>query len=133
MTTYSWYKKLKKPSFAPPPWVFTPVWSILYIMIFFTYGYVMLQWISGTLPFLLILPFVVNLISNLAYTPIQFGLKNNEAALIDVLIIDATLLWAMIGIYRYFPFITYILIPYLLWVLFATILQSSVTYLNRKK
>ncbi|HUD20285.1 MAG TPA: TspO/MBR family protein [Patescibacteria group bacterium] len=133
MTTYAWYKKLKKPSFAPPPWVFTPVWSVLYIMIFFTFGYVMLQWISGTLPFLLILPFVVNLISNLAYTPIQFGLKNNEAALVDIFVIDVTLLWAMIGIYQYYPFVTYILIPYLLWILFATILQSTITYLNRKK
>lgn len=133
MTAYSWYKKLKKPSFAPPAQVFAPVWSILYVIIFFTFGYVFLKWMQGILPFSLIIPFVTNLASNLIYTPIQFGLKDNEAALADILVVDASLIWAIVGVYSYYPFISICLIPYLLWVLFATVLQISITYLNRNK
>ncbi len=132
MTTYSWYKKLKKPSFAPPSWLFGPVWSVLYVIIFFTFGYVFFQWINSNLPNWIIWPFVVNLFCNLIFTAIQFGLKNNEAAFVDIIAVDATLIWGMIAIYPYHPLVAYALIPYLLWVLFATVLQSSVTYLNRK-
>lgn len=130
---YNWYKKLKKPSFAPPAKLFSPVWTILYIIIFFSFGHVFIRWINGALPFWLIVPFVINLITNLAFVPIQFKLKNNEAALVDILLVDTSLIWAMIAIFPFYPIITYTQIPYLLWTLFATVLQASVTYLNRKK
>lgn len=133
MSTKSWYKKLEKPSFAPPDWVFGPVWSTLYVIIFISYGFVLLKFIKGELPLWLIIIFAVNLVSNILYAPIQFGLKNNEAALIDVIILDTTLVAAMAKVYQFFPWVTYMLIPYLTWVYAATVLQISVTYLNRRK
>ena len=80
---------------------------------------------------LVTLPFILNIIFNLAFTPLQFGLKNNLLAAIDIILILITLAWAMIAIYQYAPWITYMQIPYLTWVSIATVLQLSITYLNR--
>jgi len=77
------------------------------------------------------LPFILNLVFNFAFTPLQFGLKNNLLAAIDILLVLGTLIWSMIAIYPYAKWITYIQIPYLIWVSFASILQLTVTYLNR--
>ncbi len=82
------------------------------------------------IPFMAALPFLLNIIFNLIYTPIQFGLKNNILASIDILLILATLIWAMTSIYKHKKWITYIQIPYVLWVSFATVLQVAITYLN---
>jgi len=66
-----------------------------------------------------------------SFTPIQFGLKNNYLAALDILLVLITLIWAMLAIFPHERWITYIQIPYLLWVIFATVLQLTVTYLNR--
>lgn len=130
--TYSWYQTLKKPSWAPPSQLFGPVWSILYIIIAITFGNVFYQVINGNLPWTIALPFALNLIFNLSFTPLQFGLKNNFYALIDIILTLITLIWALIAIWQHIHWIAYINIPYLLWVLFATTLQFTVTYLNKK-
>jgi tryptophan-rich sensory protein len=79
------------------------------------------------------LPFILNLIFNFLFTPIQFGLQNNILAAVDVALVWSTLVWAMYMIWntsKKFRWIVYINIPYLLWVSFATVLQFTVTYLN---
>jgi tryptophan-rich sensory protein len=76
-------------------------------------------------------PFILNLIFNFAYTPIQFKPKNNYLASIDILLVLGTLFYAMYSIYLFIPWVSYINIPYLLWVAFATVLQLTITYLNR--
>ncbi|MFA7000464.1 MAG: tryptophan-rich sensory protein, partial [Candidatus Paceibacterota bacterium] len=58
-------------------------------------------------------------------------LKNNLLAAVDILLVLITLIWAMFAIYPYFKWIAYIQIPYLIWVSFATILQLTITFLNR--
>jgi tryptophan-rich sensory protein len=73
----------------------------------------------------------LNLVFNAAFSPLQFGLRNNLLASIDIILLLITLIWAMIAIWPYMRWVTYISIPYLLWVSFATILQLSITYLNR--
>ena len=60
-----------------------------------------------------------------------FGLKNNILAGIDILLVLITLIWAMVAIYPHAKWITYIQIPYLIWVSFATVLQLTITYLNK--
>ena len=82
-------------------------------------------------PFAVALPFALNLIFNLAFTPLQFGLRNNLLAAVDVLLVLGTLIWAMIAIYPRARWVTYMQLPYLLWVSFATVLQMTITYLNR--
>lgn len=130
-TTFQWYQTLKKPFFAPPSWVFGTAWSILYPIIFISFGYVFYKVYKKKIPKYVATPFVLNLIFNFLFSPIQFGLQNNLLAAIDITIVVVTLIWAMKAVYRYSKIVTYVQIPYLLWGIFATILQFSVTLLNR--
>ncbi|MDZ7837540.1 MAG: TspO/MBR family protein [Actinomycetota bacterium] len=126
------YKKLIKPRWAPPSWLFGPVWIVLYIIIFISFGYVIYLYSAGTIPFLILLPFAMNLVFNFSFTPIQFRLRNNWLAAIDIVLVTVTLLWALYKIYTYAGWVTYINIPYLLWVIFATVLQLAIAFINRK-
>lgn len=131
MNNYNWYSQLIKPTWSPPAWLFGPVWSFLYVLIFISFGKVFLMFWNKQIPFLILLPFILNLIFNFSFTPIQFGLQNNLLAALDIILVLGTLIWAMIVIYPYARWITYIQIPYLIWVSFATVLQFTITYLNR--
>ena len=133
MSTQSWYQSIIKPSWAPPAWLFGPVWTILYLIIAITFGYAGYLFFKGRISFLVLLPFILNLIFNFAFSPIQFGLKNNLLASVDILLILGTLVWFMLAIFPYAKWIALANIPYLLWVLFATVLQLTVTYLNWKR
>ena len=128
---YNWYSQLIKPTWSPPAWLFGPVWTFLYVLIAVSFGKVFLMVVRKEISFAVALPFILNLIFNFAFTTIQFGLKNNFLAAVDILLILATLIWAMLAIYPHAKWITYFQIPYLLWVSFATVLQLTVTYLNR--
>lgn len=130
METYNWYQTLIKPEWAPPAWLFGPVWSVLYTIIAITFGYVFYLYFKGVIPFMVLLPFILNLVFNAAFTPIQFGLQNNLLATLDIFLVLGTLLWALYVIYPYAPYVTYANTPYLLWVSFATVLQATITYLN---
>lgn len=130
---YVKYSELKKPTWAPPSCLFGPVWSVLYIVIAVSFVSVFLNAFKADLSWFVALPFILNLIFNFLFTPLQFRLKNNLLAAIDIALVLLTLIWALIVIYPYFHWIALANIPYLLWVSFATILQFTVTYLNRKK
>lgn len=127
----TWYSQLIKPTWAPPSWLFGPVWSVLYLIIFVSFGTVFYKIFSKQLPLIVGLPFVLNLIFNLSFTYFQFGLKNNTLAAIDILLVLGTLIWALVAIYPHIKWVALVNIPYLLWVCFATVLQLTVTYLNR--
>ncbi len=131
MENYNWYSQLIKPSWAPPSWLFGPVWTVLYIIIALSFGKVFYMAWRKEIIFLVALPFILNLIFNFAFTPIQFGLKNNLLAAIDILLVLGTLIWAMIAIFPHARYLAYAQIPYLLWVCFATVLQLNVTWLNK--
>jgi tryptophan-rich sensory protein len=128
---YQWYSQLIKPSWAPPSWIFGPVWTILYIIIIASFGSVFYKAFTGKLPKTIVIPFILNLIVNFAFTPLQFGLRNNFFAAVDILAVLVTLIWALVSILPRIRWIAFINTPYLLWVSFATVLQLTVTYLNR--
>ena len=130
MEQYAWYAALAKPAWAPPSWLFGPVWTVLYAIITVSFGYVFYQTLLGRLPFWVALPFFLNVIFNIAFTPLQFGLQNNLYASIDVVLVVITLVWALWAIYPHAAWVTYANIPYLMWGLFATALQLTITYLN---
>ena len=130
MEQYAWYAALAKPAWAPPSWLFGPVWTVLYAIITVSFGYVFYQTLLGKLPFWVALPFFLNVVFNIAFTPLQFGLQDNLLASIDILLVLATLAWALWAIYPHAAWVTYANIPYLMWGLFATALQLTITYLN---
>ncbi len=132
MTTYDWYSQLIKPSWAPPSWLFGPVWTVLYIIIIVTFGYVAWLTYKRKLKPMDLLPFLLNVVANVLFTPIQFGLKNNLLASVDILAVLVTLVWAMYSVWnkKNLRWVALANIPYLLWVCFATVLQLTVTWLN---
>ena len=126
-----WYAGLNKPFFNPPDWLFGPVWTTLYILMGIS---VFLIWQKGTNkpPVKLAVSwFVVQLILNGLWTPVFFGLHLTAIAFIEIL-----LLWlAIIFTINSFRIISkpaaLLLVPYLLWVTFASILNASLWLLNR--
>ena len=126
-----WYSQLDKPFFAPPAWLFGPVWTVLYVVIAVSFGWVLVQYLRRHMAFALLLPFILNIVFNAAYTPIQFGLRNNLLASVDIVLVLATLLWAMAAVWQRARWVAWVNVPYLLWVMFATVLQLSITWLNR--
>lgn len=131
MDTYLWYQALKKPAWAPPAFLFGPVWTVLYAIIAISFGTVFYKAATKQIPTTVVIPFILNLIFNAAFTPLQFGLQNNLLAAIDILFVLATLVWALVAIYPRLRWVAYINIPYLLWVIFATVLQLTITWTNR--
>jgi len=131
MDSYSWYLKLKKPRWAPPASLFGPVWSVLYLVIFISFGFVFYGAATSTIPWLVAVPFALNLAFNFCFTYFQFGLRNNLLASIDILLVLITLLWALVVVWPFFYWVSFVNLPYLAWVLFATALQLTITYLNR--
>ena len=77
------------------------------------------------------LPFWLNLFFNTIFTPIQFGLRNNLLAVVDIVFMLGTIIWAMIVIWPYAKWVTLAFIPYLAWVAIAGALQLSIYVLNR--
>ncbi len=128
--TYTWYQTLIKPTWAPPSFLFGPVWTVLYAIIAISFGKVFMMAYQKQIPWRVALPFILNLIFNFIFTPIQFRLQSNLLAAIDIILVLGTLIWALIAIWPYARWITYANIPYVLWVIFATTLQLTITYLN---
>ena len=126
-----WYNSLIQPFFAPPAWVFAPVWAVLYAIIAVSFGYVVYLVAKKRLPARMLLPFVLNLVFNMAFSPLQFGLHSNLLAAVDVVLLLTTLLWALGSIWPRVRWVALVNLPYLLWVSFATVLQLSITWLNR--
>lgn len=124
------YAEWIQPSWAPPAWVFGPVWTVLYAIIAVSFGYVFYKVATGEWPWLVALPFAINLVANLSFTPVQFGLGNLPLASVVILVVLGTIVWSMVVVWPYSQWVAYAQVPYLLWVSFATVLQLTITWLN---
>ena len=128
----TWYPTIIKPSFNPPNWLFGPVWSMLYAMMGVATGLVWAKMDSNSeVVKKALLFFGIQLALNALWSYLFFGLHNPLLALIEII-----LLWLMIyETYSQFTKIDkiagYLLIPYLAWVGFASILNASIWWLNR--
>lgn len=130
MESAALYMDFIKPDWAPPAWLFSPVWLFLYLLILISFSAVFYNIYRKKIPRYVGLPFVLNIIFNILFTNIQFGLQNNLLAAIDILLVLGTIVWMIVVIWPKIRWIAYAQIPYLLWVAFATVLQLTVTYLN---
>jgi len=128
------YSQLIKPSWAPPGWLIGWAWAVLYAIIAVSFGTVFYKAFTKQIPWMVALPFALNLVFNFAFPFIQFRLVNNFLASIDILLVVGTLVWALYAVWHNVPelrWVVYANIPYLLWGIFATTVQLAITYLNR--
>jgi len=125
-----WYNSLAKPSWTPAPATIGLIWQILYPIILVSFGFVFVQAFRRKLPWLVAVPFAINLVANLVFTPIQFGLRNLPLASVDILIVWATIIWTIIAVWRHYRWVALAQMPYLIWVSIATVLQLSITAMN---
>jgi len=130
MTWLDWYNSLSKPAWTPSPSTIGTIWQILYPIILISFGFVFVQYFRGKVLGRVALPFAINLVANLAFTPIQFGLRNLPLAAVDILIVLVTILWAMLVVWRHYRWVAVAQIPYLIWVSVASVLQLSITASN---
>jgi len=94
------YNSLAKPIWTPAPATIGLIWKILYPVILVSFGFVFVQAIRKKLPWLVALPFAINLVANLIFTPIQFGMRNLPLAAVDILVVWATIIWTMVVVWR---------------------------------
>ena len=130
MTWLEWYNGLVKPSWTPAPGTIGTIWSILYPIIVISFGFVFVQAIRKKLSWRVTIPFVINLVANAIFTPIQFGLRNLSLAAVDILLVWVTILWCMVAIWPFYRWVSIVQVPYLVWVSIATLLQLSITVAN---
>ena len=130
MDEQGWYNRLNKPSWAPDEKVFGQVWPWLYAIIIGVNIYLVVLLVQRKITWQIALPFWLNIFFNVIFTPIQFGLKNNLLAAIDITLVLATIIWAMVAIWPHARFVSIAYIPYLVWVSIATVLQFSILFKN---
>lgn len=123
-----WYMKLNKPWFSPPNWVFGPVWLVLYTFMGIA---LYLNWIKKSQQSKVnVRLFFIHLFFNFIWTPVFFGMKNLELALVIIIILWCLIIKLIIDFNKMNKISSILLIPYLLWVTFATVLNFSLMLLN---
>lgn len=125
-TPGDWYASLNKPSFNPPGWVFGPVWTALYAMMGVS---AWLVWRRGNAARPLA-PWLVQLALNAAWTPVFFGLHRMDVALVIIIAMWLAILATILAFRRHSRAAALLLVPYLLWVGFATVLNAALWQLN---
>lgn len=126
----TWYEGLQKPFWTPAPATIGLIWQILYPAIFITFGFVLLQALRSKIPIRVAVPFALNLLANLAFTPIQFGMRNLPLASVDILVVLGTIVWMMRAVWPHYRWVALAQVPYLVWVSIASVLQLSITASN---
>lgn len=121
-----WYASLNKPSFNPPGWVFGPVWTVLYAMMGVSAWLVWRQG-NGVRP---LAPWLLQLSLNAAWTPVFFGLHRMDIALVIIIAMWLAILATILAFRKRSRPAALLLVPYLLWVSFATVLNAALWRLN---
>jgi benzodiazapine receptor len=130
MDWMTWYNGLTKPSWTPAPSTIGLIWQILYPIIAVTFGFVFVQAIRRKIGWKVALPFAINLVANLIFTPIEFGLRSLPLASIDILVVWSTITWMMRAVWPHYRWVAVAQVPYFVWVSIAMALQLSITWSN---
>jgi tryptophan-rich sensory protein len=126
----TWYAQLNKPPFSPPNWLFGPVWTLLYLLMGISFYLIWKQESKKKSRKQAIQLFLIQLGMNFVWSPIFFGLRDPLFGLVIIV----SMWWFIVATIRaFFPLsktAAYLLIPYILWVSFATILNAAIVVLN---
>lgn len=125
-----WYENLQKPPLTPPGWVFGPVWTILYLMIALSL-FLFFSSDRSEVGIWLYIILGVHLLANIFWSGLFFSLESPGWALVDILILDVTLIVLVVHFWGINMASSVLLWPYTLWVLFATYLNAGFVILNR--
>ncbi len=125
-----WYKQIRKPTWNPPNKIFAPVWSVLYLLMAIAAWLVWKRYgvTDAIVPLAL---FILQLLLNAAWTWLFFGKHQLGTALIDIVVLWLVILIVIILFWGSEPLAGILLVPYLLWVSFATFLNYAIWRLNR--
>jgi len=126
----TWYASLEKPSFTPPNWLFAPVWTILFLLMGVS---VFLVWRdrSGSQRSRVALAiFAIQLVLNMVWSIAFFGFRSPLAGLIVILVLWIAILSTILNFLKVSEIAGILLIPYILWVTFAAVLNVSIFALN---
>lgn len=127
----SWYPTLVKPPLNPPSWIFAPVWTALYVMMGVAAYLVWRKAPANKGVNMALTAFLIQLALNFAWSPVFFGMRSPLLGLIIIVLMWQTILATIISFRMISKPAAYLLIPYFLWVSFATYLNASIYYLNR--
>ncbi len=123
----NWYPLLTKPSFSPPNWLFGPVWTLLYILM----GVACYRiWTQTKVPMAKMTLYWIQLGFNAIWSPLFFGLRSPLLGMIDIVLMLVLIAATLISFLRTDKVAGYLLIPYLAWVSFATVLNGAILWLN---
>jgi tryptophan-rich sensory protein len=126
----TWYEGLKKPPLTPPNWIFGPIWTMIYLMIA-TSLYLYLRTKPKQRPEATVILLIIHLISNFIWTALFFTLRSPLLALIDIFVLDLSLVVLIFFFQKTNRMAAALLLPYGLWVGFATYLNLGFYLLNR--
>jgi len=127
----TWYPQLIKPSFSPPDWIFAPVWTVLYLMMGYAAYLVWQKKESAPDVLSALLVFGIQLFLNTSWSFVFFKFQSLVGGLLVIL---ALWLWIMLTITKFYKIsqtASWLLIPYLLWVSFASVLNFALWWLNK--
>jgi len=126
-----WYPTLVKPPFNPPPWVFGPVWTVLYLLMGLALFLVWERGHHGSGVSRAIAVFGVQLVLNALWSFLFFGARSPGWAMLELVLLWGAILWTFQLFHRVKPIAGWLLAPYLVWVTFAGVLNFSIWTLNR--
>jgi benzodiazapine receptor len=129
----TWYASLKKPSFSPPNWLFGPAWTLLYLLMGIAAYLIWQTGLENTDVRVALVVFAVQLGLNVLWSLVFFGLESPFGALIVIAVLCGAIILTII---RFLPISLtagLLLVPYIAWVSFATILNAAIYVLNREK
>lgn len=128
----SWYRNLAKPAWCPPDWLFGPVWAVLYVSIAVSGWLVWRQAdAADTGPALAI--YAVQLVLNAAWSAVFFGLRRPDLAFVEIIVFLASIVLTIIAFHPVSAAAAILLVPYAVWVAFASILNFSLWRLNPRR
>lgn len=127
----TWYKSLNKPSFSPPNWIFAPVWTLLFLLMAISAYLVWNKDLKKARIREALVVFVFQLLLNFFWSIYFFGLHEPYLAFLEILALWLAILLTIMKFYKISKPASYLLIPYILWVSFAAILNLSIVLLNK--
>lgn len=127
----TWYATLHKPFFSPPNWIFGPVWTTLYFLMGISMYLVWGKGLKTKKVKAALLFFVLQLLLNFIWSILFFGFHSPLFAFVDIILLLFTITLTIVKFYKISKPASYLLLPYLLWVSFATLLNFSILVLNR--